>query len=107
MEHPIGFILSAQRQLQGVLAGHALQLFEAGGYFVTGMAVAVALGLVHALTPGHGKAVIFSYFLGHNAHPFSGIKVAAEAAVTHGSIVVILVLIAGRVRKAFDAVPKR
>ena len=57
----------------------------------------MALGLVHALTPGHGKAIIFSYFLGHNADPFSGIKVAAGAAVTHGSIAVILVLIAGRV----------
>jgi ABC-type nickel/cobalt efflux system permease component RcnA len=52
---------------------------------------------VHALTPGHGKAVIFSYFLGHTAGPLAGLRVAAGAAITHGTIAVLLVLVAGRV----------
>ena len=90
-------ILSAQRYFQGVLAAYVLDLFSSLDRFAVGMAVAVALGLVHALTPGHGKAVIFSYFLGQSASPLTGLRVAAGAAVTHGTIAVVLVLVAGRV----------
>lgn len=90
-------ILSTQRYFQGVLAGHVLELFDSLDLFVVGMAVAVALGLVHALTPGHGKAVIFSYFLGQSASPLTGLRVAAGAALTHGTSAVVLVLVAGRV----------
>lgn len=90
-------VLSTQRYFQGVLAGHVLELFSSLARFAVGMAVAVALGLVHALTPGHGKAVIFSYFLGQSASPLTGQRVAAGAALTHGTIAVVLVLVAGRV----------
>lgn len=97
MEQLIDSVRSAPRVLQGVLAGHALELFDSPALFATGLAVAVGLGLVHALTPGHGKAVIFSYFLGHTASPLTGLRVAAGAAITHGTIAVLLVLVAGRV----------
>lgn len=90
-------ILSAQRQLQGLLSDHTLELFDSVDRFATGFAVAVALGLVHALTPGHGKAVIFSHFLGQPGSLLSSVRVAAGAAVTHGTIAVLLVLAAGRV----------
>lgn len=53
--------MSAQRQFQGLLAGHMLDLFGSVDRFTLGMAVAVALDVIHALTPGHGKAVIFSH----------------------------------------------
>jgi nickel/cobalt exporter len=97
VERLIDSVLSTQRLLQGVLAEHTLELFDSPMLFATGMAVAVGLGLVHALTPGHGKAVIFSYFLGHAASPLAGLRVAAGAALTHGTIAVLLVLVAGRV----------
>lgn len=97
MEQLINSVRSTQRVLQGVLARHALELFDSPALFATGLAVAVGLGLVHALTPGHGKAVIFSYFLGHTASPLTGLRVAAGAAITHGTIAVLLVLVAGRV----------
>lgn len=90
-------VLSTQRYFQGALAGYVLELFSSPDRFAVGMAVAVALGLVHALTPGHGKAVIFSYFLGHSASPLTSLRVAAGAALTHGTIAVVLVLVAGRV----------
>ncbi|MDP1962147.1 MAG: hypothetical protein Q8K93_08100 [Reyranella sp.] len=93
----IDSVLSTQRVLQGVLAGHVSELFTSIDRLAVGMAVAVALGLVHAMTPGHGKAVIFSYFLGQSASPLTGLRVAAGAALTHGTIAVVLVLIAGRV----------
>ena len=97
MERLIDSVLSTQRTLQGVLAGHTLELFDSPARFAMGMAVAVGLGLVHALTPGHGKAVIFSYFLGHSASPLAGLRVAAGAALTHGTVAVLLVMVAGRV----------
>lgn len=96
VERFIDSLLSTQRLLQGVLAEHTLALFDSPMLFAIGMAVAVGLGLVHALTPGHGKAVIFSYFLGHAASPLAGVRVAAGAALTHGTIAVLLVLVAGR-----------
>jgi nickel/cobalt exporter len=97
MQHTFDLILSVQRQLQGVLAGHAFTLFDSVDRFALDMAVAVALGLVHALTPGHGKTVIFSYFLGQRGGVLAGMRVAATAALTHGTIAVVLVLLAGRV----------
>lgn len=97
MERLIESVLSTQRQLQGLLSGRILDLFTSVDNFAVGMAVAVALGLVHALTPGHGKAVIFSYFLGQSASALTGLRVAAGAAATHGTIAVLLVLVAGRV----------
>jgi ABC-type nickel/cobalt efflux system permease component RcnA len=97
VERLIESVLSTQRRLQGLLSGRILDLFTSVDSFAVGMAVAVALGLVHALTPGHGKAVIFSYFLGQSASPLAGLRVAAGAAATHGAIAVLLVLVAGRV----------
>ncbi|MDP2334532.1 MAG: hypothetical protein Q8M19_27960 [Reyranella sp.] len=97
MERLVDSVISTQRALQGVVAELMLELFDSVDRFAIGIAVAVALGLVHALTPGHGKAVIFSYFLGQSASPLTGLRVAAGAAATHGTIAVVLVLIAGRV----------
>jgi ABC-type nickel/cobalt efflux system permease component RcnA len=61
MQQLLDTVMSAQRQFQGLLAGHMLNLFGSVDRVTLGMAVAVALDLIHALTPGHGKAVIFSH----------------------------------------------
>lgn len=97
MQQLFDLILSLQRKLQGTLAGYASTLFDSPERFALGMSVAIALGLVHALTPGHGKSVIFSHFLGQRASVLDGMRVAATAALTHGTIAVLLVLLAGRV----------
>jgi ABC-type nickel/cobalt efflux system permease component RcnA len=97
VQHLFDLILSIQRKLQGALAGYASTLFDSPEQLAVGMAVAIALGLVHALTPGHGKSVIFSYFLGQRASVLDGMRIAATAALTHGTVAVLLVLLAGRV----------
>lgn len=97
MEPLFDLILSTQRKLQGTLAGHASTVFDSPERFALAMAVAIGLGLVHALTPGHGKSVIFSYFLGQRASVLDGMRIAGIAAFTHGTIAVVLVLLAGRV----------
>jgi ABC-type nickel/cobalt efflux system permease component RcnA len=46
-------------------------------------ALAFALGAVHALTPGHGKAALAAYFLGREARIGKGLQLALTAALLH------------------------
>jgi nickel/cobalt exporter len=57
-------------------------------------ALAFALGALHALTPGHGKAALAAYFLGTEARLGKGVRVALMAALLHvlSGFVVFLVL---------------
>lgn len=65
------------------------------------IALAFALGALHALTPGHGKAALAAYFLGREARLAKGVKVALGAALLHvlSGLVIFLVfrLIVGQV----------
>lgn len=45
--------------------------------------LAFALGALHALTPGHGKAALTAYFLGREAPIGKGLRVALVAALLH------------------------
>lgn len=90
-------LFSLQLWLQGLVSERFVELFSTPSAFAWGMLVAVGLGLVHALTPGHGKVVIFSHFLGQPGNVLAGLRVASLAALTHGAIAVVLVLMAGRV----------
>lgn len=64
----------------GVMRGLAAEL-RAGGAGTA--ALAFALGAVHALTPGHGKAALAAYFLGREARIGKGLRVALVAAFLH------------------------
>jgi nickel/cobalt exporter len=69
----------------GALQGGALRSLaaelRAGG---PGMAVlAFALGALHALTPGHGKAALAAFFVGRQAEIAKGVRVALTAALLH------------------------
>lgn len=46
-------------------------------------ALAFALGALHALTPGHGKAALVAYFMGREARLGRGVRVALSAALLH------------------------
>lgn len=59
------------------------------------IALAFALGMVHALMPGHGKTVIFSYFLGNGARLTTGIAMALRIAILHVGTAVLLLLVLG------------
>lgn len=56
------------------------------------MAAAMAFGVVHALMPGHGKTVLFSYHLGQKGSIPSGIANGTILALTHVGLAVLLVL---------------
>ena len=56
--------------------------------------VAFGYGLVHTLGPGHGKAVVISYFVGDGGSLRKGFTMGIMIAITHvlSSIIVVLVM---------------
>src|SRR5688572_27967211 len=44
---------------------------------------AFALGLLHAMTPGHGKLIVFSYLIGREARPGRGMVMGLKVAIVH------------------------
>ncbi len=64
-------------------------------------AFAFALGMLHAVTPGHGKIVVFSYFFGRDARPWSGIVTSLKIAATHIGTAIILFLAADVAQTVF------
>lgn len=61
----------------------------------TAIALAFALGMVHALMPGHGKTVVFSYLMGNGSRLVTGIAMAMKIAALHVGTAVILLLVIG------------
>jgi nickel/cobalt exporter len=72
--------------------GLAAAELRAGG--VGTVLLAFALGALHALTPGHGKAALAAYFLGTEARLAKGVAVALWAALLHvlSGLAIFLVL---------------
>lgn len=85
-------VLELHRELHQELAsilrsphhGEAMLWPMLGGAFL--------LGMVHALTPGHGKVILFTYFLGRRARPWAGLLAAAQIAAIHIGAAMVLVL---------------
>jgi ABC-type nickel/cobalt efflux system permease component RcnA len=67
--------------LQGGIL-HTLAAELRAGSFGT-VALAFALGALHALTPGHGKAVLAAYVLGHEVRAGKALAVTLSAALLH------------------------
>lgn len=57
--------------------------------------LAFVLGMVHALMPGHGKTVVFSYLMGNDARLMTGIAMAMKIAALHVGTAVGLLLVIG------------
>jgi len=51
--------------------------------------------MVHALMPGHGKTILFSYFLGNGARLATGVGMAFKIAALHVGTAVFLLLVIG------------
>ncbi len=73
----VNFLSGLQRM---AVSGLAAEL-RAGGMLTA--VLAFALGALHALTPGHGKAALASYFLGQEAKFATGVRVALAASFIH------------------------
>ena len=56
-----------------------------------GLLLAFGYGVLHTLGPGHGKAVVISYFVGHGGSLIRGIRMGTLIAVCHVLSAVIVV----------------
>ena len=59
------------------------------------LTLAFALGMVHALMPGHGKSIVFAYFLGAEARIGAGALMALKIAALHVGTAIVLLAIIG------------
>ncbi len=96
-----GWLLGLQRDVYGLLGSRIQSMNDSTDAAVGAIAFALALGAVHAMTPGHGKAVIFSYFLGANARPLNGVAMAGKVAAMHVLSAVALVALFGSAASMF------
>jgi ABC-type nickel/cobalt efflux system permease component RcnA len=101
IERPVAWVLALQRELYLALGSRIQAIGDGPDGFLGAIALAFALGAVHALTPGHGKGVVFSYFLGARARPWSGVLMAVKIAATHAISAAVLVALVGSAASLF------
>jgi ABC-type nickel/cobalt efflux system permease component RcnA len=101
VEQLVGSVMGLQRDVYALLGSRIQSMTESADAATGAIAFALALGAVHAMTPGHGKAVIFSYFLGTRARPLSGLAMAGKVAGMHVLSAVLLVALFGSAASMF------
>lgn len=86
-------LIALQRWLyDGMASGLRDVASGSGPALAAAMAAAVLFGILHAMMPGHGKTVLFSYHLGQKGSLRSSIVNGAILALTHVGIAILLVL---------------
>jgi len=86
-------IIALQRWLYESMARGLGEIAQGGAFALPAvMAAAILFGVLHAMMPGHGKTVLFSYHLGQKSSLLSSIANGAILALTHVGIAVVLVL---------------
>ena len=66
---------------------------KSSGPLWTGLLVAFLYGLVHTLGPGHGKAVVISYFVGEGGSLMKGVGMGTKIAIFHVLSAIVVVWI--------------
>ncbi|HCK66270.1 MAG TPA: hypothetical protein DHW49_08380 [Anaerolineae bacterium] len=59
-------------------------------FYIAALFIALALGALHALTPGHGKTVVAAYLVGSRGTSFHAIVLGAVVTLTHTGSVFLL-----------------
>lgn len=101
-----------QARMNKALAGQMRAIRDGSGLagiagsLATGIALAFLYGALHVAGPGHGKAVIVSYFLGREARLSRGLWLGLQIAATHVVAAIVLVWVADvALRQAFGGTP--
>ena len=84
-DEPVTGMPSLERRFVGLLDG-PLSL----GALVLGLAGAVVVGAVHALSPGHGKSVAAAYLVGAHGRPRHALLLGGIVAAMHTGSVLLL-----------------
>lgn len=92
----LGEFLRLQRDINRALTAGVTALKDgaAAGPLLTAMAIGFLYGAFHAAGPGHGKAVVVSYFLSRDASWLRGVWMGGQIALFHvlSALVVVLVV---------------
>jgi ABC-type nickel/cobalt efflux system permease component RcnA len=88
-------IVELQREVYFALADHLSAFAEGGGWgaFAAFLPMAVVFGALHALTPGHSKAVLATYLMGSAAPVARGLLVSMALSFTHVGMAVLIALL--------------
>ncbi|MDQ4005189.1 MAG: hypothetical protein M3135_02665, partial [Actinomycetota bacterium] len=73
------------------------------GIVALALLVALGVGALHALAPGHGKSITAAYLAGSTARVPHAIRIGLAVAAMHTASVVVLALVLAGVRTAFPA----
>lgn len=90
-----------QRTLYAMLGAEIRSIGDGRAAVGSAITFALELGAVHALTPGHGKAVVFTYFIGSQSRAWSGIWMACKVAGAHVLSAAVLVALFGSAASIF------
>lgn len=105
-------MLQWQRRMNMALAAQMRAIRDGEGFsalfgsLLGGLGLAFLYGALHVAGPGHGKAVIVSYFLGQNARISRGLWLGLQIAATHVVAAIVIVWLAdAALRQAFGGTP--
>lgn len=95
LESLMGSFYAFHRDVHQALTAAMMPTDGQAGTNLAAIAFASALGALHAVTPGHGKAVLAAYFIGREARLLAGIGASMKIAAGHVLLAVILVALFG------------
>lgn len=89
-------LIDIQRDIYTAFADHIRAFADDGSWlaFTGFLPMAVVFGAVHALTPGHSKAVLATYLAGSRLDLMRGLMVSFVLSLTHVMIAVLIALLA-------------
>lgn len=81
------------KDLTGYLRGIISGADSSGGLFIIALFVALIIGGLHALTPGHGKTIVAAYLVGSKSSAKHAVLLGTIVTFTHTGTVIILTTI--------------
>jgi ABC-type nickel/cobalt efflux system permease component RcnA len=82
-------IVSVDPRLERI-AGALRSAGDGPVFLLVALAIAIALGAAHALSPGHGKALAAATLVGRRAGPRHALMFGAGVALSHTAVVVVM-----------------
>lgn len=86
--------MEIQRDIYLAFADHIKTFADGGGWtaFLAFLPMGIVFGAVHAMTPGHSKAVLATYLTGASAGMRRGLMVSLALSATHVTMAVLIAL---------------
>src|SRR4051812_21235579 len=88
-------VVAIQHDIYLALAQQIKLLAAGGGWltFLSFLPMGILFGVVHALTPGHSKAVLATYLAGSKAKVARGLLTSLVLSFTHVTIAVLIAVL--------------